>query len=110
MIVFWMNLLGEPIMALKALNKINVKLKFLDCKNRFLTPTLHRMICNAKPHVNYACSAWYSNLNEKLKKKILIPQNKFIQFCLKPNKSIRYLAKSLSRLTGCRSIKGCISA
>ena len=104
-----MKLLGEP-MALKALNKINVKLKFLDRKNRFLTPTLHRMLCSAKPHVNYACSAWHSNLNEKLKKKTQIPQNKFIRFCLKPDKNIIYPAKSLSQLTGCRSIKGCISA
>ena len=37
---------GEPV-ALKALNKINGKLKFLYRKNKFLTPTLRRMLCNA---------------------------------------------------------------
>ena len=38
------TLSGEP-MALKALNKINGKLKFLYSKNKFLTPTLRRMLC-----------------------------------------------------------------
>ena len=34
------------------------------------------MVCNAliQPHFNYVCSAWYPNLNEKLKKKIKIAQ------------------------------------
>ena len=37
---------GEP-MALKFINKINGKLKFLYRKNRFLSPELRRMFCNA---------------------------------------------------------------
>ena len=37
-------------------------------------------------HFDYACSAWYPNLNEKLKKKIQITQNKCIRFCLKLEK------------------------
>ena len=63
------TLSGEP-MALKALNKINGKLKFLYRKNQFLTPTLHRMLLNAiiQPHFDYACPVWYPNLNGKLKK------------------------------------------
>ena len=58
---------GEP-MALKVINKINGKLKFLYRKNSFLTPGLRRMLCNAliQPHFDYACSAWYPNLNAKL--------------------------------------------
>ena len=78
------TLCGEP-MALKALNKINGKLKFLYRKNKFLTPTLCRMLCNAiiQPHFDYACSAWYPNLNEKLKKKIQILFNHlFLTFIL----------------------------
>ena len=61
------TLSGEP-MALKALHKINGKLKFIYHKNKFLTPTLRRMLCNAfiQPHFDYACSAWYPNLNKKL--------------------------------------------
>ena len=81
------TLYGEP-MALKVSNKINGKLKFIYRKNKFLTPTLCRMLCNAiiQPHFDYACSAWYPNLNEKLKKKIQITQNKCIRFCLKLEK------------------------
>ena len=60
---------GEP-MALKVTNKINGKLKFLYRKDSFLTLGLRRMLRNAliKPHFDYACSAWYPNLNAKLKK------------------------------------------
>ena len=48
---------GEA-MALHVIHKINNKLKFLYCKNDFLTPTL-RHLCNGliQPHFDYACSA-----------------------------------------------------
>ena len=64
---------GEP-MALKVVNKINGKLKLLYRKNKFLTPELRRMLCNAliQPHFDYPCTAWYSNLKSK---KIQIMQN-----------------------------------
>ena len=39
-----------------------------------------------QPHFDYACPAWYPNLNEKTKKKIQIMQNKCIRFCLKLDK------------------------
>ena len=57
---------GEP-MALKLIFKVNGKLKFLHRKNKILTQTeLCRMLCNAliQPHFDYACLAWYENLNE----------------------------------------------
>ena len=69
---------GEP-MALKVINKINGK--FLYRKNRFLSPELRRMLCNAliQTHFDYA---WYSNLTEKkTKKEIQIMQNKCVRFC-----------------------------
>ena len=49
---------GEPI-ALKVVSKINGKLKFLYRKNKFLTPELRRMLCNAliQSHFDYACTA-----------------------------------------------------
>ena len=77
---------GEPI-ALKVVNKINGKLKFLYRKNKILTPELHRMLCNAliRSHFDYVCTAWYPNLTKK-KKKIQIMQNKCIQFCLRLDK------------------------
>ena len=71
-------------MALSVLNKVNLKLKFLYRKNRFLTPALRRLLCNAliQPHFDYACSAWYPNLNKALKNKLQTAQNKCIRFCL----------------------------
>ena len=74
---------GEA-MALNLINKINNKLKRLNCKNRFLTPALRRLLCNAliQPHFDYACSAWYSNLTKKIKHRIQTTQNKCILFCL----------------------------
>ena len=55
-------------MALKTIEKINQKLKFLYRKNQFLTPELRRLLCNAiiQPHFGYACSA--SKLNTETKK------------------------------------------
>ena len=95
-------------MALKALNKINGKLKFL-------TPTLHRMLCNTtiQPHFDYAYSAWCSNLNEKLKKKIQITQNKCIRFCLKLDKRNHISCKefeSINWLPVNKRVHQCINA
>ena len=82
-----LSMSGEP-MALKVINKINGKLKFLYRKNRFLSLELRRMPCNAliQPHFDYACPAWYPNFTEKTKKKIQIMQNKCIRFCLRLDK------------------------
>ena len=35
------------------------------------------------PFFDYACNAWYPNLNQKLKKRLQAAQNKCIRFCLK---------------------------
>ena len=74
---------GES-MALRVLEKINGRLKFLWRKNKFLTPPLKRLLCNAliQPHFDYASSAWYPNLQKKLSKKLQTCQNKCIRFCL----------------------------
>ena len=75
------SLTGET-MALKVINKINSKLKFLYRKQKFLTPYLKRMLCNAliQPHFDYACSAWYPQLTKGLKDKIQIVQKKMYSF------------------------------
>ena len=59
------TMLGET-MTLSVIDKGNNKLKFLYRKNRFLTPTLKRLLCNAliQPHFDYACSAWYPNVTK----------------------------------------------
>ena len=76
--------LSGDSMALGVLNKVNAKLKFLYRKNKFLTPSLRRLLCNAliQPHFDYACSAWYPNLNKAIKSKLQCAQNKCIRFCL----------------------------
>ena len=71
-------------MALKAINKINSRLKFLYKKNSYSTPYLKQLLCNAliKQHFDYGSSAWYPNLNKKFKSKLQTIQNKYIRNCL----------------------------
>ena len=78
---------GES-MANKVISKVNARLKFLHRKNKYLTPNLRRLLCNAliQPHFDYACSAWYPNLSKKLKNRIQTLQNKCIRFCLQLDK------------------------
>jgi len=77
------DLSGES-MASKVLTKISGRLNFLYRKQSFFNSKLRRMLCNAliQPHFNYACSAWYSNLNKNVTKKLQVTQNKCIRFCL----------------------------
>ena len=35
-----------------------------------------------QPHFDYACSAWYLNLNKAIKNKLQCAQNKCLRFCL----------------------------
>ena len=60
---------GESL-ANKAISKVNARLKVLHQKNKYLTPYLCGLLCNALilPHFDYACSAWYPNLSKKTKK------------------------------------------
>ena len=76
--------LSRETTALKVISKINCRLRFLYRKNRFLSQPLLRLLCNAliQPHFDYACSAWYPNLNNRLKSKLQTLQNKCIRFCL----------------------------
>ena len=78
------TLSGEA-MALYVINKINSRLRFLYRNNQFLSGSLRRLLCNAliQPHFDFACTAWYPNLNLSLKKKLQVTQNKCIRFCLK---------------------------
>ena len=77
---------GEA-MALNVVNKISNKLKFLYCKNSFLTPALKRLLCKAliHPHFDYVCSAWYPNLTKKLKHRIQTTHDKCMCFLLQFN-------------------------
>ena len=77
------SLSGES-MALNVVSKINTRLKFLYRKNKFLSPQLRRLLCNAiiQPHFDYACSVWYPNLNKKFKTTLQTLQYKCVRFCL----------------------------
>ena len=76
--------LSGQSMGNKVIDKITSRLKFLYRKQSFLSLGLRRLLCNAliQPHFDYACTAWYPNLNKKYKKRIQIIQNKCIRFCL----------------------------
>ena len=67
------NLSGES-MASRVLNKIGGRLNFLYLyrKESFLNLKLRMMLCNVliRPHFDYACSAWYPNLNKGLRRKM----------------------------------------
>ena len=93
------TLSGES-MALKVINKINSRLRFLYRKNRFLSPPLRRLLCNSliQPHFDYACSAWYPNLNRRLKSKLQILQNKCIRFCLNLNNRAHIEQKEFEKI------------
>ena len=77
------DLSGES-MAIHAPGKINSRLKVLYRNQSFLNSSLRRLLCNAiiQPHYDFACLAWYPNLNKGLKKKVQTSQNKCIRFCL----------------------------
>ena len=97
---------GES-MALKVINKIISRLKFLHKKNIFLTPALRRLLCNAliQPHFDYASSACYPNLAEKMKNKIQITQNKCIRYCLQLDK-MNHISKNEFETRNWLPVKG----
>ena len=84
------SLSGESI-DLNVVDKINSRLKFLHRQNRFLTPPLHRLLCNAliQPLFDYACTARFPNLSKKLRLRLQATQNKCIRFCLQLDKMSR---------------------
>ena len=90
---------GES-MALNVIDKVNSRLKFLHRQNRFLTPPLRRLLCNAliQPLFDYACTAWFSNLSKRLKLRLQASQNKCIRFCLQLDKRSKIRVKEFLQL------------
>ena len=72
---------GE-FMAIHVINKMNSRLRFLSRQNRFLNVALRRLLCNTmiQTFFDYACNAWYRNINKKLKMSLEAAQNKCIRF------------------------------
>ena len=64
------------------IGKVNSRLKFLyrhsDCLSMSIRKTLSSALILC--HFDYSCSAWYSGLNELLKSKLQVAQNKVIRF------------------------------
>ena len=100
-------------MAIHVINKVNSRLRFLYRQNKFLDIPLRRLLCNAmiQPFFDYACNAWYPNLNKNLKTRLQAAQNKCIRFCLKlgDRKSIT-VWKNLKKQIGCQFANGSINA
>ena len=51
-----------------------------------------------QPFFDYACSAWYPNINKKLKTRLQAAQNKCIRFCLKLDDRFRLKSKEFERI------------
>ena len=75
-------------LLVNVINKIKKKLKFPHRKNRFLTPALRLLICNAfiQPYFDYGCSAWYPNQTKKIKNRIQTTENKCMHLSLQLDK------------------------
>ena len=93
------NLSGESI-ALNIIDKVNSRLKFLHRQNRFLTPPLNRILCNAliQPLFDYACTAWFSNLSKRLRLRLQASKNKCIRSCLQLDKRSKTCIKEFLQL------------
>ena len=82
--IFDEHLSGKSI-ATHVINRVSCRLRFLYRQNKFLYIPLHGLFFNAmlQPFFNYACHAWYPNLNKNLKTNLPATPNKCITFCLK---------------------------
>ena len=88
-------------MATHVINKVNSRIRFLFRQNKFLDIPLGRLLCNAliQPFLDYACNAWYPNLNKKLKMHLQAAQNKCIRFCLKLGDRKSITVKKFEKIT-----------
>ena len=85
--ISWLLTGWNSFWGINGFDKINNRLRFLYRENRFSSLPLRRLLCNSliQLHFDYSCSAWYLNLNKRLKSKLQILQNKCIWFCLNLN-------------------------
>ena len=105
------TMFGES-MAHKVISKVNVRLKFLHQKSKYLAPNLHRLLCNAliQHHFDSACSAGYPSLSKKQNSKI----TKYVySFLYTVGQNVKYITKRIQRnlkqLIGCLLKKNIIS-
>ena len=82
------------------ITKINTKLQFLYKQNEFLNPKLRSLLCNylIQPHFDYARISQYPFINQKMRTKLQVTQNKCIRFCLKVNSRQHIEAKEFKKI------------
>ena len=87
-------------MIMKSIRKINTKLQFLYTQNGFLNPKLRMLLCNPliQPHFDYACISWFPLINQKMRNKLQITQNKCIHFSLKLTSRQHIRAKEFKKI------------
>ena len=66
----------------------------------YVNVPLRILLCNAtiQPFFEYACNAWYPNINKKLKMNLSAAQNKHIRFCLKLNDRFSIKSKDFEKI------------
>ena len=71
-------------MAMKVLQKVNAKVKFLYRKIKCLAPKLKIFLYNVlvQPHFDYGYKSWFLLLSKNLKHRLHAAQNKCIRLCL----------------------------
>lgn len=74
--------LSGDIIVNSILQKANARLNFLYRNAKCLSEHSRKTLCMAliQCHFDYACSAWFSNVNKTLQNKLQIMQNKIIRF------------------------------
>lgn len=76
------NILSGEEIVNSIIQKVNSRLKFLYRQSKCLNANTRKTLSSAliMCHFDYACSAWYSGLNKKLRNKLQIAQNKIVRF------------------------------
>ena len=80
-------------MGTSVIRNINSKIKFLYRKGSYFGFKEKKMLCSAiiQPSFDYACNSWYRGLQQTLKNKLQVCQNKIIRYMLGyPNRQHLY--------------------
>ena len=87
-------------MALNVIDKINLRFKFLYRQNRFLTPPLCKLLCNAliKPLSDYGCTNLVSKSSKKTKIKTSSNAKKMHKFLPSAKQNVWNLCERVSRI------------
>ena len=83
-------------MAIYDIDKVNSRLRFLYRQNRFLNVALRRLMIQR--FLDFACNAWYQDINKILKIRLQADQNKYIRCCLKLNGRSRVNSKDFKKI------------